>query len=95
MINTIRQKYNGVKILCITPHSASRYLEAALQMLKERTANMDNVFMANPLSGMVTVERDMGADWHPNYQGQKKIAMALIPQISAIMGWELTGKVVE
>ena len=48
--------------------------------------------MANPLSDMVTVERDMGADWHPNYQGQKKIAMTLIPQISAIMGWELTDK---
>lgn len=95
MINTIRQKYDGVKILCITPHSASRYLEAALQLLKERTAGISNVFMANTLAGMVTVERDMGADWHPNYQGQKKIAMSLIPQISAIMGWELTGKVVE
>jgi hypothetical protein len=44
---------------------------------------------------MVTEERDMGADWHPNYQGQCKIAMALIPQISAIMGWELTDKVVK
>ena len=31
----------------------------------------------------------MGSDWHPNYQGQAKIAMTLIPQISAIMGWYL------
>ena len=51
--------------------------------------------MANPLDNMVTVERDMGADWHPNYQGQKKIAMSLIPQISAIMGWPLTDKTIE
>jgi hypothetical protein len=56
---------------------------------------MDDVFMANPLAGMVTVERDMGADWHPNYQGQRKIAMSLIPQISAIMGWELTQEIVQ
>lgn len=95
MIATIKQRYQGVKILCITPHSASRYLEAALQLLRERTTGMQDVYMANSLAGMVTVERDMGADWHPNYQGQKKIAMALIPQISAIMGWKLTGKTVE
>ena len=92
MIDTIRQHYPGVTILCITPHSAGRYLKAALSLLRERIATYDRVFMANPLDDIVTVERDMGADWHPNYQGQKKIAMTLIPQISAIMGWELTDK---
>ena len=95
MIETIRSKYEGVRILCVTPHSAGRYLEACIELLRQRTAGMPDVFMANPLSGMVTVERDMGADWHPNYQGQRKIAMSLIPQISAIMGWELTQRTVE
>lgn len=95
MIDTIRSKYKGVKILCVTPHSAGRYLESCLRLLAERTADMDDVFMANPLAGMVTVERDMGADWHPNYQGQRKIAMSLTPQISAIMGWELTQEIVQ
>lgn len=95
MIETIRSHYPEAKILCVTPHSASRYLQASLQLLRTRVANMPNVHMANPLTDMVTVERDMGADWHPNYQGQRKIAMSLIPQISAIMGWELTDKVVE
>ena len=95
MIETIQNHYPGVKILCITPHSAGRYLKAAISLLRERTMGMQNVFMANTLDGMVTVERDMGADWHPNYQGQKKIAMSLIPQISAIMGWEMNDKTVE
>ncbi len=95
MISTIQEKYPGVKILCITPHSAGRYLKASLDLLRERLAGQPNVFMANPLDNMVTVERDMGADWHPNYQGQKKIAMSLIPQISAIMGWPLTDKTIE
>ena len=95
MINTIRDRYPGVKILCITPHSAGRYLKAALSLLRERTLGMHDVYMANPLDGMVTEQRDMGADWHPNYSGQKKIAMSLIPQISAIMGWEMTDQVVE
>ncbi|MBO4822483.1 MAG: endoglucanase [Prevotella sp.] len=95
MIETIKNKYQGVKIFCVTPHSASRYLQASLQLLKERVASIPDVHMANPLTDMVTVEHDMGADWHPNYQGQRKIAMSLIPQISAIMGWSLTDKVVE
>ena len=95
MVETIKSKYPGVKVLCITPHSANRYLQACMQLLRERTANMDNVFMANPLSNMVTVEHDMGADYHPNYQGQRKIAMSLIPQISAIMDWPLTSAIVE
>ena len=94
MIETIRNKYPGVKILCVTPHSANRYLQASLALLRERTLGMSDVFMANSLAGMVTEERDMGADWHPNYQGQRKIAMSLIPQISAIMGWELTSEIV-
>ena len=95
MIETIKSRYPAAKVLCITPHSANRYLKACLQFLKERVAGMPDVYMANLLDGMVTVERDMGADWHPNYQGQRKIAMALIPQVSAIMGWQLTDKVVE
>ncbi len=95
MISTIRSHYKGVKILCITPHSAGRYLRAALSLLRERTLGMEDVYMANPLDGMVTEARDMGADWHPNYQGQKKIAMSLIPQISAIMGWELNDRRIE
>ena len=95
MIETIKNQYQGVKILCVTPHSASRYLQASLQYLKERVAGIPDVYMANPLSDMVTVEHDIGADWHPNYQGQRKIAMSLIPQISAIMGWSLADKVVE
>ena len=95
MIATIRSHYEGVKILCITPHSASRYLKAALGLLRERTLGMENVYMANSLDNMVTEARDMGNDWHPNYQGQKKIAMSLIPQISAIMGWELNDRKIE
>ncbi len=94
MIQTIKEKYPGVKIICVTPHSASRYLQASINLLRERTLNMPDVYMANSLAGMVTEQRDMGADWHPNYQGQRKIAMSLIPQISAIMGWELTDEIV-
>ena len=32
---------------------------------------------------------DMGADGHPNYNGHRKIAYAVIPYISTITGWGL------
>ena len=35
---------------------------------------------------------DMGADGHPNGSGHTKLAYTVIPVISTIMGWEMTGK---
>ena len=32
---------------------------------------------------------DLGAVWHPNYKGQMKMAMSLIPYMSTITGWPL------
>ena len=90
MIDNIRARYGEVPVLCVTPHSASRYLQAALGYLRERLTNRySGVYMANSLAGMLTEAADTGSDYHPNYQGQCKIAMALIPQVSAITHWNL------
>ena len=32
---------------------------------------------------------DLGASWHPNYKGHRKVACCMIPYISTITGWEL------
>lgn len=91
MIDNIRSHYGNVPVLCVTPHSASRYLQTALDYLRERLMNKySDVYMANPMPGIVTEAADTGSDYHPNYQGQCKIAMSLIPQISAITKWNLT-----
>lgn len=95
LVDSIRARYPGVAILCVTPHSASPYLSAALDALRVRVATRDRVFMANRLDNVVSGNGDLGASYHPNYLGQKKIAMSLIPQVATIMGWEMTGRVVE
>ncbi len=95
LISSLRKHYGNVPILCITPHSATRYLGAALQLLKERVANDKNIYMANSLANIIVDDTDLGSDWHPNYIGQRKIAMSLIPQISAIMGWQLNENIVK
>lgn len=40
-------------------------------------------------------DSDMGADGHPNYAGHLKKAHAMIPYVSTITGWELTGNEVK
>lgn len=35
------------------------------------------------------MQRDMGADWHPNRSGHLKLAYALIPYIATLTGWEM------
>jgi lysophospholipase L1-like esterase len=95
LIQTLREHYGEVPVLCIEPHSANAYLHTALQEVQRRTVGMPKVFFANSLQNMVTEQYDMGADWHPNYQGQRKIASCLIPQISAIMSWALEDKVIK
>ena len=34
-------------------------------------------------------DEDLGAGWHPNYNGQKKLAFSIIPYIATITGWGL------
>ena len=37
-------------------------------------------------------EDDLGASWHPNYKGHKKVASCMIPYISTLTGWEMEEK---
>lgn len=38
-------------------------------------------------------EDDLGASWHPNYQGHVKVASCMIPYISTLTGWKMEDKV--
>lgn len=89
LIENVKEKYGDVPVLCVTPFAANIYLKAAIASLRDRTLGMSRVYMAHSLGNLVSRDNDMGADGHPNYQGQCKIAMSLIPQISFIMNWNL------
>lgn len=89
IIAQIREVYGDVPVLCVAPPkgAAFDYLQS---FCKEKGDN--NLHFAAYLNGVYGGDGDLGASAHPNYNGQKKIAMNLIPYISSIMGWELTGK---
>jgi lysophospholipase L1-like esterase len=94
MIQKIRSCYGNVPILCIIAHSAEAELLKYITELKQRVKD-DNLYISNPMNDIVTVKDDMGASWHPNYSGHKKIAMTLIPRISAILGWPIENEIIK
>jgi lysophospholipase L1-like esterase len=95
MIQSLRSHYGNVPILCILPYSAGTYLQTAFEVLKERMSSDKDVHIAEPMLKIISMKNDLGADFHPNTQGQQKIAMKLIPQISTITGWNLENKVIK
>ena len=94
-IENLRKAYGDIPILCILPYSAGAYLQTAFKELAHRMSYDEHVYIAEPMLKVINNPADLGADWHPNTQGQQKIAMKLIPQISNIMGWKLENKVIE
>jgi lysophospholipase L1-like esterase len=95
MLKQIRSSYGNVPILCIIAHSANDRLTGCMAKVKELMKADKNLYIGNPMNDIITEKYDMGASYHPNYQGQRKVAMTLIPRISAIMGWGLEDKVVK
>lgn len=95
LLQSLRTHYGNVPVFCIRPQSASRYLQLALDLLERETAADGHVFVSHSMNNIIDDATDYGASWHPNYRGQRKVAMSLIPQIAHIMGWEAPLKVVE
>ena len=79
-----------VPILCmasnVTPYSFD-YIRLACMM-----SGLKNVYCLGLTKGVHNYEDDLGASWHPNYQGHIKVASCMIPYISTITGWEMEEK---
>lgn len=88
LIKTVRQHNGEVPILCVIPHSANIYLMAAMESLASKVNGMKAVAVTNPMADVVR-QADLGSDYHPNWRGQQKVAMMLIPQVASFTGWQL------
>lgn len=95
MIHQILAHYGEVPVLCIIPHSASEELRTAIGEVRKRTSGMKRVFFTSYASGIVNADTELGADYHPNREGQRKLAMPLVPRIAAIMHWPMEKKTIK
>lgn len=93
LIGKVRSAYgDNVPIVCV----GSRIDDLAGYYVKEAVARCGykNVSWMQFNDKVHNNEDELGASHHPNYKGQKKKAMALIPYISTVTGWSLEDKVV-
>ena len=94
MIQNIRTGYGDIPVLCIyantIPAPVLSYYEETVRQLNDK-----KVYLFQLKHDIMNTSTDWGANWHPNYEGHKKIAMSIIPYISTIMNWNLDKTTIE
>ena len=91
LLKKIKANYGeDIPILCmasnVTTYSYD-YIRLSCVM-----SGLKNVYCLGLTKGVHNYEDDLGASWHPNYQGHIKVASCMIPYISTLTGWEMEEK---
>ncbi|WP_373727664.1 SGNH/GDSL hydrolase family protein [Bacteroides heparinolyticus] len=94
ILRQLRHYYGNVPVLCLYSCTISApvysYYEAVLSEMNDK-----QIYLLPLQKDLLDDTSDLGAVWHPNYSGHRKMAMSLIPYISTLTGWELPAKAVE
>lgn len=93
LLNQVRQNYPEVPVLCVASKAdplMGEYVETAV-----KASGLEKVYWTSIQDMAHNSTTDLGASWHPNYEGQRKVAGLMIPYISTITGWEMPHKVIE
>lgn len=93
LLDRLRAGYGPVPVLCVAPSdnlTILGYLE-----IFQRERNDPNLHLTAMLPGITDWDRDMGANFHPNHRGQRKMALSVIPYIATITGWEIPDRTIE
>lgn len=88
ILRQIRELHGQVPVLCVCPPTTGEPLAGWLLKAREMM-NDPQIHVIILTKGLYNTTSDLGSSWHPNYSGQRKMAMGLIPYISTIMGWEM------
>jgi|APDOM4702015248_1054824.scaffolds.fasta_scaffold57958_1 lysophospholipase L1-like esterase len=93
IIKSIRAKYGDVKVICVAPLAG----EPVRGYLREMVAASGdgNLYCVALDNDYMDEGHDLGASYHPNYNGHRKMALSLVPYISKIMKWSIPHKIVE
>ena len=92
-LDQLRAAYGEVPVLCVAPSDNTVILRYLENFLRERQDA--HLHLTAMLPGITAWDRDMGANYHPNHRGHRKMAMAVIPYIATIPGWEMPDRNVE
>ena len=95
IIDSIMAKYGAeTPILSVMPYAIDTQIEPMFADILQRNSKANIHFIRMPVD-YINWDSDRGAVWHPNYQGQKKMAMLIIPYVATITGWDFPTRPVE
>lgn len=83
---------DGVKVLCVIPYAIASHLKPYFTEAISRVNRPGSVRLLHMPEDYINSDSDRGSAWHPNYVGQQKMAMMIIPYISTMMEWPMTGR---
>ena len=96
IIDSIMSKYGAeTPILSVMPYAIDTQIEPMFAEIIQRNSEKAKIHFVRMPTDYLNWDSDRGAVWHPNYQGQKKMAMMIIPYVATIMGWEFPDRKVE
>lgn len=89
LINRVQSHYPGVTVFCICGpmigEPCGSYIQEVVNLCQQDNANK-KVYYIGISTNLLTMS-DRGSDWHPNIQGQQKIADVILPIIRDTMNW--------
>ena len=91
LLQSIKENYGSeIPILCMaSPADPYLYDYVRNAVVVSGLKNVAYMAVSNQAHNY---ESDLGASWHPNYQGHVKVASCMIPYISTLTGWEMEEK---
>ena len=94
LIGKVRSNYGDlVPILCVASKAnqlMGQYVETAVRLCGYADVHWTSIQDDAHNDGS-----DLGASWHPNYSGHRKVACCMIPYISTLTGWDMPLKTIE
>lgn len=94
LLGKVASNYGGdIPVLCMAPKCDALLDTFIAESIKK--SGLNKVRLVTLKRDVHNDTSDLGASWHPNYKGQRKVACSVIPYISTLTGWELPVKAIE
>ncbi|MGQ1947320.1 GDSL-type esterase/lipase family protein [Geofilum sp. OHC36d9] len=91
LILDVRAAYGNIPVFCMVgpmlQKPAFEYVMEVVDIMNTLYGD-DNVYFIGLPDGLLNRKTDLGADSHPAYSGQKKMAEQLVQPISTVLGWD-------
>lgn len=93
LLGKIKANYgDDIPVLCLASNADEFTIDYVRNACK--LSGFKNLHWLGLTDGVHNTDSDLGASWHPNYQGQRKVASCVIPYISTLAGWEMEEKAI-